>query len=230
MNHRDVRHWKTPELLLAPSILAADFAELGAAVRECEAAGAELLHLDIMDGHFVPNLSLGPNVVRAIRPYSNCCFDVHLMLENPVAFAGPFVKAGADHITMHVELEEPRPKLQRIRELGCSVGLCLKPATPARVLTPYLDLVDMILVMTVEPGFGGQAFEPDMLPKISEVRELIRNSGRAIQLEVDGGIDPETAPACVAAGANVLVVGSSIFRAPGGIAAAIGQLRSAAAP
>ena len=226
---RTLGAWRTSQLLIAPSVLAADFAELGSAVRDCERGGAELIHLDIMDGHFVPNLSIGPAVVAALRPHCRCGFDVHLMLSEPRAFVEPFVKAGADHITIHVEAaDDVRATLAVIQRAGCSAGLSLRPRTAAAALTPFLDLVDMILVMTVEPGFGGQAFRADQLAKVAEIRELIGRGGRPVHVEVDGGIDAQTAPACVKAGANVLVAGSSVFRAAGGIGPAIAALRRAA--
>ena len=193
------------QTLVAPSILAADFANLGADVRAAEAGGADVIHVDIMDGHFVPNLSLGPGIVKAIRPYSSLPFDVHLMLSNPSKFVDAFVKAGADHITIHVESEDAvASTLEQIRSHGCSVGLSLRPGTPAASLVPYLHLVDLILVMTVEPGFGGQSFMANQLGKIEEFRSLIDGSGRPIHLEVDGGIAPDTAGAVLKAGANLL--------------------------
>ncbi len=214
--------------LVAPSILAADFAALGADVQAVEAAGADLVHVDIMDGHFVPNLSLGPGIVKAIRPCSSLPFDVHLMLSQPYRYVQPFVEAGADHITIHVESEGALAcTLEQIRSYGCSTGLSLRPGTPAASLRPYLDLIDLILVMTVEPGFGGQSFMAEQVPKIAEIRSLIDRSGHPIHLEVDGGIAQDTAPAVLKAGANMLVSGSGIFKHKEKLAEAISDLRLA---
>jgi len=214
--------------LVAPSILAADFAALGTDVQALEAAGADLVHVDIMDGHFVPNLSLGPGIVKAIRPCSSLPFDVHLMLSQPYRYVQSFVEAGADHITIHVESEGAVAcTLEQIRSYGCSTGLSLRPGTPAASLAPYLDLIDLILVMTVEPGFGGQSFMAEQVPKIAEIRSLIDRSGHPIHLEVDGGIAQDTAPAVLKAGANMLVSGSGIFKHKEKLAEAISDLRLA---
>lgn len=207
---------------IAPSILAADFARLGEEIAAIDAAGAEVIHVDVMDGHFVPNLTIGPPVVKALRGCSKRPFDVHLMVTDPQDFVAPFAEAGADGITIHVEIEgDVHGTLEHIRSRGCSRGISLRPNTPASDLEPYIDEVELILVMTVEPGFGGQSFRADMLPKIREIREMIRRSGRSVHLEVDGGINPETAPRVIEAGANLLVAGTSVFRAPNGPAAAI---------
>ena len=214
--------------LIAPSILAADFASLGADVKAAEAGGADVIHVDVMDGHFVPNLSLGPGVVKAIRGYSSLPFDVHLMLSQPFRYIETFADAGADHITIHVESEGAVAcTLEQIRSHGCSTGLSLRPGTPAVSLAPYLDLIDLILVMTVEPGFGGQAFMPEQVGKIAEIRSMIDRSGRPIHLEVDGGIAHDTAVRVRKAGANLLVAGSSVFKEKGKLAEAISGLRSA---
>ncbi len=218
----------TGGVLVAPSLLAADFAALGRDIRAAARAGADVLHLDIMDGHFVPNLSIGPPVVRAVRPVTSLPFDVHLMLSDPGVYVQPFVEAGADHITFHVEIEgDVHHVFANIRQAGCSAGLSLKPATPAAALAPYLDQLDLILVMTVEPGFGGQSFREDVVPKIRDIRRMIEQSGRPIHLEVDGGIKPDTARTALEAGANFLVAGTSVFRAPDGPAAAIRRLKEA---
>lgn len=214
--------------LIAPSILAADFANLGADVKAAEAGGADVIHVDVMDGHFVPNLSLGPGIVKAIRGYSSLPFDVHLMLSQPSRYIDAFVDAGADHITIHVESEwAVACTLEQIRSHGCSTGLSLRPGTPASSLAPYLNWIDLILVMTVEPGFGGQSFMAEQLEKIAEIRSLIDRSGRPIHLEVDGGIARDTAMRVRKAGANLLVAGSSVFREKGKLAEAISALRSA---
>lgn len=213
--------------LIAPSILAADFANLGADVKGAEAAGADVIHVDVMDGHFVPNLSIGPAIVKAIRGYSSLPFDVHLMLSQPFRYVDAFVAAGADHITIHVESEGAVAcTLEQIRGQGCSAGISLRPGTPAASLVPYLDLIDLILVMTVEPGFGGQSFMADQITKIAEIRSLIDQRGRPIHLEVDGGIDRDTARRVRNAGANLLVAGSSVFKEKGKLAEAISGLRT----
>ena len=224
----DLPAFPADRLLVAPSILAADFARLGEAVAQAAEAGAEITHLDVMDGHFVPNLTIGPAVVESIRPGVDTVFDAHLMVEQPQNFVEAFAAAGADNLTIHAEIDGgPEAALDLIHEHGCSAGLCLRPKTPAAAVEPFLDRVQMILVMTVEPGFGGQSFMADMLPKIRRVRELIDQAGVDVHVEVDGGIDDTTAPQVVAAGANVLVAGSSVFRAPAGVAAAVHGLRAA---
>lgn len=216
---------------LAPSILAADFCRLGEEISRVEQAGAEVLHLDIMDGHFVPNLSIGPPVVASVRTVTAMPLDVHLMLTDPGRYIDAFLDAGADHITLHVESNGDLPAmLRRIRAAGASAGLTLRPGTPAERLQPYVGLLDLILVMTVEPGFGGQSFRHDQLDKIRWLRRLIDASGRPIHLEVDGGISRETAPLAVGAGCELLVAGNSIFRAPEGSAAAMAAIRRAARP
>lgn len=217
------------DLLTAPSILAADFARLGEEIRAVDAAGADMIHVDIMDGHFVPNLSIGPPVVQAIRPITNLPLDVHLMLSEPGRYVPAFLAAGADHITIHVESEgDLHAILGAIHAAGCSAGITLRPGTPAEALEPYLAEVDMVLVMTVEPGFGGQSFRADQVPKIRAIRERLDALGRPVHLEVDGGLNAETSRTVVAAGANVLVAGNSVFRAPEGVARALAGLRALA--
>ena len=195
---------------IAPSILAADFARLGEEVNRVSPE-ADVLHVDVMDGHFVPNLTIGPPVVRCIRRHTDLYLDCHLMMDNPGQYLEAFKKAGADGCTVHVEIGGTEALIAGMRELGLDVGLALNPETPLEVCEPFLDRVDLLLVMSVHPGFGGQSFMAEVLPKIEKARRLADAGGLAFELEVDGGIDLSTAPAVVGAGARLLVAGSAIF-------------------
>ncbi len=219
----------TRPIKIAPSILAADFACLAEAVKSAEAAGADYIHVDVMDGHFVPNITIGPPVVRALRRVTHLPLDVHLMISDPARYAPAFAEAGADVLTVHVEATLHLHRvLQQIHGLGVRAGVSLNPATPAVAISEVLNDVGLILVMTVNPGFGGQPFIEHTLSKIARVREMLDSTGSEAELEVDGGIGPQTAERVVAAGATVLVAGEAIFGAQEGVAAAIAAIREAA--
>jgi ribulose-phosphate 3-epimerase len=197
---------------IAPSILSADFAKLGDEIKAVEQAGADYIHIDVMDGHFVPNITIGPLIVEAIRPITELPLDVHLMIENPDQYIDAFANAGANYITVHVETcRHLHRTINHIKSFGIKAGVVLNPATPVESIQHVLGDIDMVLLMSVNPGFGGQKFIPEVLPKIRKVKEMADAKGLIIEIEIDGGVNPETAKLCIDAGANVLVAGSAIY-------------------
>jgi ribulose-phosphate 3-epimerase len=214
-------------LKLAPSILSADFARLGADVEQVHDV-ADLLHVDVMDGHFVPNLTIGPPVVKSLRQHTDLFLDCHLMVDNPGVLLEEFADAGADRCIVHIELGDPRPLFDELRARGVGVGLVLSPPTPIETVLPYLDQIDLLLVMSVNPGWGGQAFLPEVLDKVAGARKEIDARGLEVEIEIDGGINVDTAAAAAAAGCDILVAGSAVFHAPDPVAAARAILAAAA--
>ena len=216
------------DFVIAPSILSSDFLQLGNVLQACQSAGADWIHVDVMDGQFVPNLTMGPFIVRHCRRATDLPLDVHLMVEKPEALLEPFAEAGASHLTVHVETcPHLHRTLQDIRSLGCKAGVTLNPATPASAIFQALPFVDLVLVMTVDPGFSGGEYIPEMVGKVAEIRRELDRIGSPAWLEVDGGVAPETLPELRAAGATAYVSATSIFKHPGGIAAGIASLRNA---
>lgn len=200
---------------IAPSILSADFSKLGEEIKDVERGGADYIHIDVMDGHFVPNITIGPLIVEAVRPITKLPLDVHLMIENPDQYIEAFANAGADYITVHAEAcKHLHRTIHLIKSFGVKAGVVLNPATPVHTLLHVLEDIDMVLLMTVNPGFGGQKFIESVLPKISQVRDLIQSKGLTIEIEVDGGVNEKTAKQCIEAGATVLVAGSAVYNEP----------------
>ncbi|WHY88041.1 ribulose-phosphate 3-epimerase [Neobacillus novalis] len=200
---------------IAPSILSADFSKLGEEITAVEKAGADYIHIDVMDGHFVPNITIGPLIVEAIRPLTKLPLDVHLMIENPDQYIEAFAKAGADYITVHFEAcRHLHRTIQNIKSFGIKAGVVLNPATPVESIQHIIGDIDMVLLMSVNPGFGGQKFIPEVLPKIRRVKKMAAEKGLALEIEIDGGVNPETGKLCMEAGANVLVAGSAIYNQP----------------
>jgi len=221
----EMRLPKAGTIEIAPSILSADFARLADEIAVIESAGVNIVHLDVMDGHFVPNITIGPPVIAKLRKYSSLVFDSHLMISEPAKYVERFVEAGVNHITFHIEAaDEPEKLIDKIHEFGCTAGICLNPDTPVKAIEVVAPLCDMVLVMTVHPGFGAQEFMPEAAKKIIKVREIV---GPDIRVEVDGGIDPQTTPLVVSYGADTIVAGNAIFSKPDRIAA-INAIREAA--
>ena len=201
-------------MMIAPSLLSCDFASMGTEVERVDKAGADLIHLDVMDGHFVPNLTIGPAIIKAVRPFTKLPFDVHLMISDPLSYIDAFADAGADIITFHIEADSDTDKtIEKIKSRNVLPGVVIKPGTPAEAVFPYLDKVYMVLVMTVEPGFGGQSFMEDMMPKVRAIKSEIKKRGLEVLVEVDGGITVQTAPIASKAGADVSVSGTGVFKA-----------------
>lgn len=204
----------TSRVIIAPSILAADFGNLLGELRRAEEAGAQLIHIDVMDGHFVPNITVGIPVINSLKGKSSLLLDVHLMIEEPERYIESFCSAGSDILTVHIEVcPHPADTIERIHTLGAKAGMALNPQTPLKTIMPYIGVLDVVLLMTVNPGFGGQAFIPEILPKVAELRSEIKKRGLSADIEVDGGVNPQTAGKLIRAGANILVAGTAVFGA-----------------
>ena len=215
------------KLILSASILSADFSNLKDAIHQCEIAGCDWIHVDVMDGHFVPNITMGPFIVEACKKMTSLPLDVHLMIKKPELFIEPFIKAGADILTIHIENNpHVRDSLKKIRDLGAKPGIAINPETPASSIESVIDLVDMVLVMTVHPGYSGQSFMPEVVKKIALVSSMTAEMNPPVKIQVDGGITSKTMPTCIAAGANAFVAATAIFKHPAGIKAGIDELRS----
>ena len=227
MKAPSILNYSATDLLISPSALAADFANLEQEVNKIAKAGCELLHLDIMDGHFVPNLTLGPPVIKSLRSKSDLIFDAHLMITDPMKYIPSFIDAGSDHITFHIESDgNPHDIIKLIKESGATAGISIKPNTPVSDIVPFLPELDLILVMTVEPGFGGQSFMGDMMPKVAELKKLAIENSYSYHIQVDGGVDQKTIKDVTEAGANVIVAGTAVFRHVDGVDSAVQQLRT----
>jgi ribulose-phosphate 3-epimerase len=213
--------------ILSASILSADFCNLKVAIQQCEQAGCDWIHVDVMDGHFVPNITMGPFIVEACKKMTSLPLDVHLMIENPELFIEPFIKAGASILTIHIEDNlHVRDSLKKIRDSGVKPGIAINPETPASSIEPIIDLVDMVLVMTVHPGYSGQSFMPEVVKKIATVSSMAAEKNPSMKIQVDGGITSKTMPLCIDAGANAFVAATAIFKHPAGIKAGIDELHS----
>ena len=225
---RDIRSLAFDKITVAPSILAADFGNLNAEIKRVTDAGCDLLHLDVMDGHFVPNLTMGPPLIKSIRQASDLIFDTHLMISDPLKYSPIFIEAGADHITFHVEADNDSAEVIKvIKDCGATAGISVKPGTPVEEVYPYLNDIEMVLIMTVEPGFGGQSFMADMMPKITKLREEIRRRNLQVHIEVDGGVAASTIETVAKAGGNMVVAGTSVFRHSQSAEKGIEELHSA---